>query len=193
MAGIGLQYCVYSPLTEDEVAGTSTYGTGKKGRKMIKADVKINTTKSPLYCDDVLGEYVREFTDGEISVNQDDLTSTMKKDLLGNTTETVTVGEETNVEEVHSKDTDTPPLVGFGYIQSKIVDKVRQYRAIFFTKVQFGEPDDSAETKGQNISWQTPTIVGTIMRRNDGNWKEETTVPTLALAIAWLKGKANIV
>ncbi len=191
MAGIGLQYCVYAPLTEDEAAGTSTYGAGKRGRKMIKADVKVNTTKAPLYCDDGIGEYAREFVDGEITINQDDLTSTMKKDLLGNEIKSTTVGEET-VEEVVAKDTDTPAYVGFGYIQTKIVDKVRQYRAIFFKKVQFGEPDDSGETKGQTINWQTPVIVGTIMRDSSGEWKNEVTVPSLATAIAWLKGKANI-
>ena len=191
MAGIGLQYSAYAPLIEDEEAGTFTYGAGKRGRKMLKADVKINTTKSTLYGDDGVAETAREFTDGEITANQDDLTSTMKKDFLGNTTRNATVGEET-VEEVVSKDTDTPPFVGFGYIQSKMIDKVRKYRAVLFTKVQFGEPDESAETKGQSISWQTPSIIGTIMRRIDGEWKEEATVPTLATAVAWLKGKLNI-
>ena len=191
MAGIGLQYCVYAPLTEDEVAGTFTYGTGKRGRKMIKADIKINTTKSALYGDDGVGESVREFTDGEVTINQDDLPGTMKKDLLGNEIKSVTIDTKT-VEEVVSKDTDTPPFVGYGYIQSKLIDKVRQYRAVFLTKVQFGEPDDSAETKGQSINWQTPVIVGSIMRRIDGAWKEEVTVPSLVTAIEWLKEKANI-
>ncbi len=192
MAGTGLQYSVYAPLTEDEAAGTSTYGTGKRGRKMIKADVKINTTKTPLPADDGIAEYAREFVDGEITINQDELTNAMKKDLLGNELKTgVTVGEDT-VEELISKDTDTPPYVGFGYIQTKIIDKVRKYRAIFFKKVQFGEPDESAETKGQTINWQTPVIVGTIMRDVKGEWKNEVTVDSLATATAWLKGKANI-
>ena len=39
MARIGLNYCVYSPLTEDNEAGTFTYGTGKRGRKLIQADL----------------------------------------------------------------------------------------------------------------------------------------------------------
>ena len=144
-----------------------------------------------MYADDAVAENAREFIDGDITINQDELTDTMKKDLLGNTAETVTVGSE-SVEEIISKDTDEPPFVGFGYIQPKIVDKVRQYRAIFFPKVQFSEPDESSETKGQNISWQTPVIIGKIMRRIDGHWKEEVTVPSLAIAIAWLKDKANI-
>lgn len=191
MAAIGLNYSVYSPLTEDDVAVTHEYGTGKRGRKLIKADIKINLADSPLYADDGIAESVKEFTDGTITINQDELNNTMKKDLLGNTSRSITVGED-SVDELVSKDTDTAPYVGYGFIQPKTIDHVRQYRAVFFPKVQFGEPDESAETKGQNISWQTPTIVGRIMRRNDGEWKQEATVTSLATAIAYLKSKVNL-
>lgn len=191
MAGIGLNYAVYSALTEDNEAGTYTYGTGKRGRKLIKADVKINYFDEPLYGDDLIGESLKEFTDGTITINQDELTSVTRTDLLGNTTTSVTVGTDT-VTEVSSKDTDVSPYVGVGYIQPKMIDKVRQWRVVFFPKVQFAEPDESAETKGKNISWQTPTIVGTIMRRNDGAWKEEAIISELETAIAYLKSKANI-
>lgn len=191
MAGIGLQYSVYAPLTENEVAGTFTYGTGKKGRKLIKADIQINTTDSPLYANDGLSENSKEFTDGTMTVNQDELPDVMRKDFLGNTTNELTVGEET-VQELTSKDTDVQPYFGYGFIQSKKIDGVRMYRAVFFTKIQFGEPDESAETKGKSIAWQTPTIVGTIMRRIDGAWRQEVTVASLETAIAYLKQKANI-
>lgn len=191
MAGIGLQYSVYAPLTENEVAETFTYGTGKKGRKLIKADIQINTTDTPLYADDSLSENAKEFTDGTMTMNQDELPDTMRKDFLGNSMNEITVGEET-VQELTSKDTDVQPYFGYGFIQSKKIDGARMYRAVFLTKIQFGEPDESAETKGKSIVWQTPTIVGTIMRRIDGAWKQEVTVPSLETAIAYLKQKANI-
>lgn len=191
MAGVGLEYNVYATLTEDFDAGTVTYGPGKRGRKMIRADIKLNYAKAPLYGDNTTVEYAREFIDGEITINQDELTSTMRKDLLGNQTKSETLGENT-LEVLTGKDDDTPPFVGFGYIQSKTVDNTRQYRAIWYKKVQFGEPDESAETKGESIVWQTPTIVGNILKAADGEWKEEITVPALSTAIAWLKNRANI-
>lgn len=191
MAAIGLNYSVYAALTENDSAGTHTYGTGKHGRKLIKADIKINTTNDPLYADDGIAESLKEFIDGTITMNQDDISDTMKTDFIGNTTKSLTVGED-SVTEVVSKDTDISPYVGIGFIQPKIVDKVRKYRAIFLPKVQFAEPDETAETKGKNISWQTPSIVGTIMRRNDGVWKEETTVTDLDTAIAYIKSKVNL-
>lgn len=191
MAGIGLRYCAYAPLTENEDAGTYSYGIGKRGRKYIKADVKINVAKNPLYADDNIAENASEFVDGDITIDKDEMTATLRKDWLGNTTKSVTVGEET-VDELTAKDTDIAPYLGLGFIQSKIVDNVRQYRAVLFTKVQFSEPDESAETKGQNIAWQTPSIVGKVFRRLDGAWKEEITVSSLTTAIAWLAQKLNL-
>lgn len=191
MASIGLRYCVYAPLTENDTAGTFSYGTGKRGRKYIKADVKINVAKNPLYSDDALAENAVEFIDGDITINKDDLTNALRKDWLGNTTQSINVGGET-VDELTANDTDTPPFIGLGYIQSKVIDNVRQYRAVLLTKVQFSEPDEAAETKGQNITWQTPNIVGKIFRRIDGAWKKEITTPSLATAIAWLSAKLNL-
>ena len=102
-----------------------------------------------------------------------------------------TVGEET-VSVLKSKATDTPGYFGFGCIVPKVKNKARKYRAIFFTKVQFGEPNETAETKGENIAWQTPAIEGKVMRRIDGTWKEEITVDSLSTAKTWLKEKVNI-
>lgn len=191
MAAIGLQYCVYAPLIEDEEAGTYSYGPGKRGRKMIKADFKPNYANDPLYADDSVSENSREFIDGTLTINQDELTDIMMVDLLGNTKKTVTIGES-SVEEVTSNADNMPPYVGFGYIQSLIVDNVRKYRAIWYHKVQFSEPDESSETKGQRIAWQTPVIVGTIMKDMNGDWRTKATASDLSTAIAWLKQKANI-
>ena len=52
MAQIGLRYAVYAPLTEDEQAGTFTYGTGKVAAKAIRAEMSQNIADSPHYADD---------------------------------------------------------------------------------------------------------------------------------------------
>ena len=192
MAAIGLKYFAYAPLTEDDTAGTYTYGTGKKGRKMVNANISLNIADSKFYADDTIAESVKEFIDGTISIGQDELTETMRTDMLGNTVTTVTVGAETDIKEVASKDTDVAPVLGIGFIQNKVVDKIRKYRAILLTKTQFGESNETAETKGNSINWQSPTIQGSIMRRNDGVWKEEVTVATLETAIAWINDKLNL-
>lgn len=192
MANIGMRYVVYAPLTEEnEVAGTYTYGTGKILAKAIKADLKLNVADVPLYADDGESERAREFIDGDLTLTCDDLSQTVRVDLLGNKETSETIGSD-EVTVLESSTEDTPTHVGIGYIQSKIESGARKYRAILFTKVQFAEPDDTAETKGQQIAWQTPTIIGKLSRRVDTNWKEEITVTSLATAKAFLNNRLNV-
>lgn len=188
---IGLRYPVYSPLTEDDVAGSFTYGIGKIAAKAVKVDMSLNIAESVFYADDTAAESVREFIDGTMTFTADDLEQTVRKDWLDNKTKTVTVGTE-EVEVLISSEEDTPGYFGFGFILPKLKNKTRLYRAVIYTKVQFGEPNESAETKGQQINWQTPTIQGKLFRRIDGEWKQEITVSSLKTARAWLAQELNI-
>ena len=191
MAQIDLKYPMYAPLTEDEASRTFEYGDGKVAAKAIRVDISLNVVDSPLYADGEVAERLREFIDGTMTFTPDDLSPEVRGDWLGNQTEEETVGEET-VEVLDSSTDDLPGYFGFGYIIPKVKNKVRYYRAIFFPKVQFGEPNETAETKGENITWQTPAIEGKIMRRIDGRWKREITVASLDTAINWLRKHLNI-
>lgn len=190
MASIGLRYPVYAPLIENE-NDTFSYNAGKVAAKAIKVDTKLTVSDEPLYADDGVSERVREFIDGTMTFTPDDLSPEVRADWLGNDISEETIGDET-VEVLTSSTEDTSGYFGFGFYVPKIVNKVRMYRAIVYTKVQFGEPDESAETKGQKITWQTPSIEGKMMRRNDGKWKREVTVSSIATAVAWLKSELNI-
>ncbi|WP_027628114.1 hypothetical protein [Ruminiclostridium cellobioparum] len=190
MASIGLRYPAYAPLTENE-NGTYSYGPGKIAAKAIKVDMKLTVSDEPLYADDGVAERVREFVEGSMIFTPDDLKPEVRAEWLNNTLEEKTVESET-VKELSSTTEDTPGYFGFGVYVPKIVGGVRMYRAILFAKIQFGEPDESMETKGQKITWQTPAIEGKMMRRNDGVWKKEVTVSSIATAVAWLKSELNI-
>ena len=192
MAQIGLRYPVYAPLVEDEAAGTYTYGTGKVAAKAISVEMSLNIADAPLYADDGIAERVREFIDGTLNFTPDDLSDEVKAEWLGSEIEEEAIDEETTVSVLKSTTQDMPGYFGFGFIVPKVKNNVRKYRAILFAKVQFAEPNESAETKGESISWQTPSIEGKIMRRVDGNWKEEITVDSLTLARTWLAQRLNI-
>lgn len=191
MAKIGLQYCAYAPYIEDEAAGTYSYGAGKRGRKMMRADRKINFAESSLYCNDDVGEYAKEFIDGDLAVEQDEFTDIMRVDLLNNKVKEIEINGE-SVKEVSSTADDNPPYMGFGFIETKIIDKQRKYHAQFYKKVVFSEPDENAQTKGNSITWQTPTIAGKILKAIDGTWRDQVEVSSLATAIAWLTQKLNL-
>ena len=193
MAQIGLRYPVYALLTEDEANGTYTYGTGKVAAKAIKVEMSLNIADAPLYADDGIAERVREFIDGTLNFTPDDLSDEVKSDWLGSEIKEETIDDEgTKVSVLKSTTQDMPGYFGFGFIVPKVKNNVREYRAILFAKVQFAEPNESAQSKGESISWQTPGIEGKIMRRVDEVWKEEITADTLAKAKAWLNKRLNI-
>ena len=75
-----------------------------------------------------------------------------------------------------SEDTPLPVAIGFRAKRSN-----GKYRYFWLYRVKFGIPATNLATKGDSITFNTPTIEGTVMRRNKedskGNhpWKAEVT------------------
>ena len=75
-----------------------------------------------------------------------------------------------------SEDGGLPVAIGFRAKKSN-----GKYRYFWLYRVKFGIPATNLETKGDSITFSTPTIEGTIMRRNKPDaegrhpWKSEVT------------------
>ena len=75
-----------------------------------------------------------------------------------------------------SEDGGKPVAIGFRAKKSN-----GMYRYFWLYRVKFGIPSTSLATKGDSITFSTPTIEGTVLRRNkpDGSgkhpWKAEAT------------------
>lgn len=91
-----------------------------------------------------------------------------------------------------AKGSDDGAFVGVGFYATSIKNNIRGFRAIWLTKVKFGVPSESMETRGEAINFQTPTIEGTILTNVLDVWKEEATFPTEAEAKTWLNTMASI-
>lgn len=180
MAKIGLKYPVFGVLTE--AVGGNTYSAMKEIAKAIKADIKLQKSDAKLYANDGIAESDNSVTGGTVSLEIDDLSDEVYTALMGH-------AKVSETAEIVAKGGDTSPYVGFGFYGAKMVNNVRKYRAIFIPKVKFAEPDDSNATKGENTSFQTQTIEGTIVLLDDGTWKFEQTFDTEAEAKAYLAGK----
>ena len=174
MAKIGLKYPVYKGETTQGVIG-----------KAIQADISIEVNDVKLYADDAVAESDKSFSSGTITLGTDDLSDTIQTDLFGHA-----VNAETN--EITAKGTDDSPYVGIGFYGTKKVGGVRKFRAIWLPKVQFAEPNDENATKGENVEFRTPTLEGTIMLDDNGDWKKENTFDTKDEAKAYLEEKAGI-
>lgn len=177
MAKIGLQYLVYTGAGETPQKGVLA--------KAIQADLSIQLNEAKLYADDGVAESDKSYRDGTITLGVDDLNDIIQKELLGHA-----VDAETG--EIVANGNDNNPYVGVGFICISKKDGAQKFRAIWLPKVQFAEPSETNQTKGENTSFSTPTMTGTIMLDDDGNWKYENSFATLALAKTYLNTKAGI-
>ena len=167
MATIGLDMLYYAPITEDE-NGDETYGTPAKLAKAMTADLSVELAEATLYADDGASEIVKEFKSGTLSLGIDDIGYSIASVLTGATI------DSNNVVISASEDGGNPVAIGFRAKKSN-----GKYRYFWLYKVKFGIPATNLTTKGESIEFSTPTIEGTVLRRNklDGQgkhpWKAE--------------------
>lgn len=172
MATIGLDKLFYSKITEDD-NGNETYGTPQVLAKAMTADLSVELNEAVLYADDGAAEVVKEFKSGTLSLGVDDIGAAVAGDLTGSTIDL------NGVVISASEDGGDPVAVGFRAKKSN-----GKYRYYWLYRVKFGIPATNLATKGDSITFSTPTIEGTIMRRNRPDfqgkhpWKAEVTEGT---------------
>ena len=97
---------------------------------------------------------------------------------------------------VHYGDNKKTPYVAIGYIARYQSDGVVTYVPTIIPKCRFGLLNQSAQTQGEEIDWQTQEITANIFRSDDANheWKyvSETEYATEAEAEAALQTKLGI-
>lgn len=167
MATIGLDKLFYSKITEG-ANGDETYADPVPLAKAISADLSVELNEATLYADDGQAEVVKEFKSGKLTLGIDDIGTTVANDLTGAEIDNnkVLISSSENVGQ--------PVAVGFRAKKSN-----GKYKYFWLYRVIFGIPATNLATKGDSITFSTPSIEGTIYRRNklDGKnnhpWKAE--------------------
>lgn len=177
MAKIGLQYLVYKRLDDPTKKGVVA--------KAIQADYSVQTNEAKCYADDGVAESDKSFRDGTLTLGVDDLNDTIETDFLGHTKD-----EETG--EIVANGNDNNPYLGIGFISISKKNGDQKFVAKYLTKTQFGEPNDSNSTKGENTSFSTPTMTGTIMLDENGDWRKQNSFATLQAAKDYLNALVGI-
>lgn len=154
MATIGLDRLFYATITEDE-NGEETYGTPVMLAKAISAELSIELAEATLWADDGAAEVIKEFKNGKLTLGVDDIGRTQAEILTGATT------DQSGVLISTSEDDGKPVAIGFRAKKSN-----QKYRYFWLYRVKFGVPSTNLQTKGENITFSTPTIEGLVMRRN---------------------------
>jgi phi13 family phage major tail protein len=183
MATIGLDRLYYAPITEAPMTGIETYGTPVMLAKAISAELSIELAEATLYADDGAAEIIKEFKNGKLSLGVDDIGRSAAEDLTGATT------DDNGVLVSASEDGGSPVAIGFRAKKAN-----GKYRYFWLYRVKFGVPSTNLATKGDSITFSTPTIEGTVSRRNklDGKgnhpWKAEVNADDSGVTIETISG-----
>lgn len=182
MATIGLDRLYYSKITEDS-SGVETYAVPSVLAKAITAELSVELIGAILYADDGAAEVVKDFNSGTLTLGVDDIGPTVAADLTGAST------DDNGVLISASENVGTPVAVGFRAQKAN-----GTYRYFWLYRVKFGLPATNLQTKADSITFSTPTIEGTVMRRNklDGMgkhpWKAEVTEGDAGVSSATITG-----
>jgi phi13 family phage major tail protein len=169
MSTVGFDKLFYAKITEDN-NGEETYGVPMQLSKAIKADLTIELAEAILYADDGAAYVLKDFKSGKLTLGVEDIGVTVAKDLTG------AVVDDNGVLISASENDGQPVAIGF-----RAAKPDGRYRYFWLYRVKFGFPATNLQTKGDSITFQTPVIEGTVLRRNklDGMgkhpWKAEVT------------------
>ena len=182
MATIGLDKLFYSKITEDE-DGNETYATPASLAKAMTAELSVELAEATLYADDGAAEVVKEFQSGTLTLGVDDIGVSVAQDLTGATL------DDNKVLVSASEDGGAPVAVGFRAKKAN-----GKYRYFWLYKVKFGIPSTNLTTKGESIEFSTPSIEGTVTRRNKVDsqgrhpWKAEVSEDDTGVQPATISG-----
>ena len=177
---IGLSDLFLAPITTT-TEGVEVFGEPfravQKNKGLIQADLSSNVAEAVLYADDGVAARVKEFSSGTLTIQLADISTARRAQILG---------EEQDEDGVnYSSGGDIAPYFAAGF-RSRRADGT--YRYLWFYKVMFSIPTENHATKGSTITFQTPTIVGSIEKRTDGKWKADWTgEPSDPVAVGWFK------
>lgn len=194
MAHIGMKYPVAAPWEEGE-----TYGKGFVIGRAINFTGTPNRNDATLYADDAEAESDKTVRDFGTSLNVDDLALEVIGKLLGHPYKKVE-GEDGELETLDVGADDVAPYFGVGFYKRRKKNGVETFTAIWLRKVKHTEPTENAETKGESVNFQTPTIEGTaypVEITGDGSElrmsvMKKATFRSESRAREWLNKLANI-
>ena len=176
MANFGLS----KPWIAKYNPSTGKYSNAFKCGSAISTAVTPNYNEAALFADDQQIENVSEFKNANVSLGVDRMPVIAASIMFGHEVD----GEGVEI----SNADDFGNYVGYGFITREKLDGANKFRACLLIKVLFKEGEESFETKGDSITFKTPSLSGTAMANEDGKWRKKSPYfNSLAEADKWLQ------
>lgn len=168
--------------------GTITYESPISMGDAMSVELNLTAAEGRLYAESRLAEYKKLITGGTASVGVKYITDAAQKLLFGMGENTRNVGTNTSQKSLKATAKDIAKYVGMGFYAPDAIDGTDKYTAVFVYKVLFGAPGYVYATKGDSITFQTPTTTGEFLADDseDKNIMETATLASESDAVAWI-------
>lgn len=168
--------------------GTITYGTPVLMGDAMSMELNLTAAEGRLYAESRLAEYKKLITGGTASVGVKYIPDEAQKLLFGMSENTRIMEASESQKSLKVTAKDIAKYVGMGFYAPDVIDGADKYTAVFVYKVLFGAPGYVYATKGDNITFQTPTTTGEFLAddSDDKNIMETAALDSEADAIAWI-------
>lgn len=181
MAYIGLARPVIA--TYHTEGGKTSYSGGIRFGKAVRIEITPTYEDVSDYGDINDDDEERECTGAEV---------TLGTSMIPEAAENAVNGHTLVENEVLSNCKDRASPLGIGVRTRESIDGQTKYVAIWLHNVKMTEEGQSHETRGDSITYTTPSVKGTARPDENGDWRTKKTFGTKEEADAWLDGKAGI-
>lgn len=157
---IGFDMLHYAKMPDDGDnvnTGKATYDTVNRIMEAISANINPNASDDTLFTDDGPSETATALGKIALELGAADFPADKQADMLGHDY----IGGM-----IVRKGNDVPPWLAVG---GRCLKSNGAYRYFWLTKGKMSEPEQKHETKKDKVSFQTPTMKGSFVRRDCDN------------------------
>ena len=183
MAAFGAKYINFAPITEEPENRLPEYGEKVNVGALVKADVTINLASGEIYGDDALDEKLEEFVSATIATEVTDMTDEVESAVFGSKIEGKELIDSTG---------DEIPQGGLGYYKTLLRNGKKKYRAYYYPKVKASMGNDTAQTKGNSITFSSTSLSFTVYEPKIGKWRYRETFDREQDAIRYVNEKLGV-
>jgi len=176
MASFGAKKPRFAKILSEPASALPTYEEVISIGRMIKGDTTVAFASGKLYADDALAESVDEFISATVVLETDDIIDDVAGEIYG---AQVTAGL------VNYNAGDAPPLGGLAYYKVLMRNGAKLYKGYYYPRVKAALGNDTAQTKGDSITFGTSTTTFTVYQSNTGSWRQTKEFDTETEATEW--------
>ena len=175
MSKIGVSKFHYAKMTtEDTASEPAEYGAVTAVPGLVSVNVEVASNTNTLYADNGPYETASSLGNVNLTVNLADLPLEVQSDLLGHT---ITAGQ------LDCKASDVAPYCA---VMFEVLLGNGKKRCVKLYKGKFAEPNDQANTRGENVEFQTSEATAAFVQlKNNQMYKSTKDFDVDADTSAW--------